>query len=200
MFRLSIIILLAINLSLISGCKSSDSAKNLKDETLPALGLARPFTLESSPTEQFISDDLDGRVWLVNFFFTSCPAVCPTLMAEVAKVHKHFANVNDFRIVSISVDPDRDTFPALKQYADKFAANSATWHFLRGPKPTVDQLIETGFKLVTGSEPDAHSPRLVLIDRKFQIRAYFDGLEPKVSDKVIKAVDSLLAEKITISQ
>jgi protein SCO1/2 len=166
-----------------------------KQSNLPELGLAKNFILNDIEAKPFNSDSLHGQIWLANFFFTKCQGICPTIMAEISKVSSVIDN-SDFNIISISIDPKNDTLSALKDYSDKFKADQVKWKFINGDMEVINPLIENGFKVnpVIKDAPQSHSTRIVLIDRNFQIRSYYDGLKPNISKEIISDVTKLLNE------
>jgi protein SCO1/2/putative membrane protein len=131
--------------------------------------------------------DLAGRVWVASFIFTHCPLSCPRITSVMKGLQAKLAGT-DVRLVSISVDPDRDTPAALAAYARTFGADADRWWFLTGPKDDLVRLIRERFKLglsiateseqQAGAEPITHSDRLVLVDRGNRIVAYFDSNDP----------------------
>ena len=160
------------------------TAEDLEDAAL-ASRAAFHLTERSGRT---ISDaDLAGRVWIASFIFTHCPLSCPRITSVMKSMQARLAGT-EVQLVSISVDPDRDTPKALDEYARKFAADPDRWWFLTGPTDDLVQLIRERFKLglsvTTESEQDgrgaaiSHSDRLVLVDHGNRIVAYFDSADP----------------------
>src|SRR5690606_24853087 len=96
-------------------------------------------------------------------------------------------------IVSITVDPKRDTPEALTRYAERFDGNGVAWHFLRGPLPTVQSLMQDGFRLASVDLPGGHTTRIVLVDRDGNIRGYYSGLEPPSLQELELDLQRLLA-------
>jgi cytochrome oxidase Cu insertion factor (SCO1/SenC/PrrC family) len=91
--------------------------------------------------------DLEGKIWIVSLIFTNCPEECPLMTAEMARLQSDLADMADVRLVSISVDPERDTPPILAQYADRFDADPQRWYFLTGDKRAIYRLAREGFRL-----------------------------------------------------
>jgi protein SCO1/2 len=170
----------------------------------PVLGVLPAFTLTDQRSQPFGSRELAGKIWVADFIFTSCQGVCPLLserMAEVGKRARHLGP--DFHLVSISVDPDRDTPERLAAYGARWGANPVSWSFLTGPEQAIQATVVDGFKVGAGKEPSRragasadggasfweifHGENLVLVDREMRIRGYFaptaEGL-----DKLMEAV------------
>jgi protein SCO1/2 len=164
------------------------------------LGGLPAFTLTDQRGQPFGSRELAGKIWVADFIFTSCQGVCPLLserMAEVGKRARHLGP--DFHLVSISVDPARDTPARLADYAARYGANPIAWSFLTGPEQAIQATVVDGFKVGAGKEraPGAaadggfweifHGEKLVLVDRQMRIRGYFDANAEGI-DKLMEAV------------
>jgi protein SCO1/2 len=165
------------------------------------LGGLPAFTLTDQRGQPFGSRELAGKIWVADFIFTSCQGVCPLLserMAEVGKRARHLGP--DFHLVSISVDPERDTPARLAEYAARYGANPIAWSFLTGPEQAIQATVVDGFKVGAGKEraPGAaadgggfwevfHGEKLVLVDRQMRIRGYFDANAEGI-DKLMEAV------------
>lgn len=126
-----------------------------------------------------------GKHWLLNFFFTSCPHICPAINGRVATLHREFANNDQLGFVSISIDPERDTPEELKKYAEKFGADHANrqWQLLRGEKVAVRKLIDE-LHLLASEELDKHTTRLILVSPEGKILKFYRGLEAESFKKL----------------
>jgi cytochrome oxidase Cu insertion factor (SCO1/SenC/PrrC family) len=116
-------------------------------ESLPPLGAVPEFSLVERSGRPATLADLRNRVWVADFVYTTCTDTCPLQTARMAALQAEFAAEPDFRLVSISVDPDRDTVAVLRKYADRFAADRDRWLFLTGSQATIYALVRDGFKL-----------------------------------------------------
>jgi protein SCO1/2 len=150
------------------------------------LGGLPAFTLTDQRGQPFGSRELEGKIWVADFIFTACQAACPLLserMAEVGRRARHLGP--DFHLVSISVDPDRDTPERLAAYAARYGANPISWSFLTGPQQAIQATVVDGFKVGAGKDRSGgadggfweifHGEKLVLVDRQLRIRGYFDA-------------------------
>jgi protein SCO1/2 len=171
----------------------SRAAEDLGDASLE-LGA---FHLTESSGRSIGDADLADRVWIASFIFTHCPLSCPRITSVMKGLQGKLAGTR-VQLVSITVDPDRDTPEALADYARKFEADPGRWWFLTGPKDDLARLIVGGFKLglatstaaeqQAGAEPITHSDRLVLVDRGNRVIAFFDSTDPaKIAELVAKA-------------
>jgi protein SCO1/2 len=140
------------------------------------------WSLVDQSGKPFGSEDLKGKVWIASFFFTRCPTVCPGLQAKLGAIEGHVVDLGDkIHLVSFSVDPEFDTPEVLRAYAEKRSANPARWHFLTGPRATLEELlmkkmfVDMGTaKPVAADKPDlidiSHSAKFALIDQNGQLR------------------------------
>ena len=164
------------------------------------LGGLPAFRLTDQLGQPFGSRELTGKIWVADFIFTACQAACPLLserMAEVGRRARHLGP--DFHLVSISVDPERDTPERLAAYAARYGANPISWSFLTGPQQAIQATVVDGFKVGAGKERSAgadggagfweifHGEKLVLVDRQLRIRGYFDAT-PDGINQLMEAV------------
>ena len=147
---------------------------------------APQFRLTDQAGRPFDSSALAGRVWLVDFIYTNCPDVCPVYLSPrmLQLQHEILAGnlVGRVDLVSISVDPQRDTPEVLQEYAARYGADPRIWHFLTGPDATLKALLQTGFKVgsVVKAETEhnlTHSSYFLLIDQSGKVRALYDATE-----------------------
>jgi protein SCO1/2 len=175
-------------------------------DSLPVVATLPPFELVDSSGNKVSRTDLDGQVWVADFIFTNCAGICPILSARMAELQKALIDgAVDARLVSISVDPARDSPDALRAYGERFKADPERWWFLTGERAALYDLIGKGFLLSvagrTQEEADAdggelitHSDRFVLVDRQGRIRGYYHGSDRESVAKLIGDVARLAAD------
>ena len=160
------------------------------------------FAFTERSGQPFDSASLLGKVWVADFFFTSCPGTCLMLSNRMKEIHRATAKSGDVRFISISTDPVADTPEVLRKYADSLGAD-ARWSFLTGARAAIFELSITGFKLaladaggVDVKEKIIHSTKLVLVDRHGWIRDYYDGVgdRPGEKERLLADIKRLLAE------
>lgn len=127
-------------------------------ERLGNFGVVPEFTLVERSERDVTRDDLLGQVWVVNFFYASCPDTCPLESAEMANLQRDVADAPEVRLVSISVDPEHDTPEVLRAYAQRFGADPERWLFLTGDKAAIIRLAQEGFHLSV-ADPGAEQPQ-----------------------------------------
>jgi len=144
---------------------------------------------------------ISGKVVLADFFFTSCPSICPQMTANLLKVQKAFAqNDSALQILSFTVDPLHDSVPRLKAYADRYHVNHDTWWFLTGDREQIYNLARHQFfVVVTGGDDGGadfiHTQKWVLLDKHRFIRGYYDGLDSNDIKRCVNDIALLMLEK-----
>jgi protein SCO1/2 len=130
------------------------------------------FVFTSQNNTPFTTSSMAGSTWLVSFFFTSCDGPCPFLNGQIAGYLTKFP---DLQALSITTDPDTDTPDVLARYAQTFNIPGDRWTFAQTSKDQMIKYGQTVLKLPVGEEPDAHSPRIVLLDSSGHIRGWYDS-------------------------
>lgn len=193
----------------------SEAKSELLLEGLKNFGAVPDFAFTERSGRKISIADLKGKVWVAQFFYTHCTDICPLTVPQMGLLHLEYLKDPEFRsaihFVSITVDPERDTPEVLSKYAEHFSADPQMWLFLTGDKDTTYRLAEQGFKLGIGEEKNPpevvkktgeekelfHSNRLILIDRKAQIRGYYSGIDAEAMVRLRRDLKTLLAEKLT---
>lgn len=150
------------------------------------------------------SKDLKGKIYVAEYFFTTCGTICPVMNAEMQRVQSAFKGNDDFRILSFTVDPQTDTVAQMKRYAEGHGADPAQWHFLTGDKKDLYKLARRSFFVLKPAEAQnqgdvgsdfIHTNYFVLVDTQKRIRGYYDGTNSKEVDKLIADIQKLMEEK-----
>jgi len=153
-----------------------------RSASVPVYGeMTGNYAFTGQDGQTFQTNSMLGSTWLVNFFFTSCHGPCPLMTSQIATV---MAKVPDLKVLSLTTDPETDTVQVLKSYSEKFKADSSRWTMARGEEKTLQQFGQDVLKLPVGEVPDAHSARIVLIDKMGQIRGWYDSQEAGVVAKL----------------
>ena len=150
-----------------------------------------------------------GKVYVVEFFFTTCPTICPKMTANMLKIQDKFYGNPNFGIASFSINPTHDTPEILKEYAKSHGATLKNWNFLTGDQATIYDLATKGFTLYAGENSAAeggfeHSGMFALVDQNGNIRsrvdkygnpiAFYDGLSPEGIKILKEDITKLLNE------
>lgn len=140
---------------------------------LPILGQIPGFQLTTQTGEAFDSKTLDGRIWVADFIYTTCPGPCPRMTSEMRGVQNATTATPGLKLVSFTVDPAHDTPPVLAEYAKRYKADPSRWYFLTGDQGLLNSLGRDGFKLNTVDGSLTHSTRFVLVDGQRRIRGFY---------------------------
>src|SRR5580704_16907157 len=162
---------------------------------LDLLGDIPQFELTAQSGLPFHSQTLEGKIWVADFIYTTCPGPCPRMTSQMREVQDAVLKLPDVRLVSFTVDPANDTPTVLAAYAKTHGASQSIWYFLTGPVPTLQLLDRDAFKLGNLDATMQHSTRFVLVDRQGRIRGYYDTSDSSSIPKLISDVTSLASER-----
>jgi protein SCO1/2 len=180
-----------------------------QEESLVTIGPAPKFELTNQDSQKVSNLTYEGKVFVIEFFFTSCPTICPKMNQSMLAIEKQFFGNPNFGIASISIDPEHDSASVLKNHAKVLGATSSNWHFLTGNKDYIFELANKGFNLYAGENSKVHggfehSGLFALIDKKGKIRCrkdkfgnpilYYDGLDLEGVQDIQEDIKLLLKE------
>ncbi len=199
------------------------NCQNKTDESLPLPFLGKPhmqqivangitkdtllphripyFKITNQYGTPFGAKDLTGKVYVTEFFFTSCPSVCPKVAKQMQAIHQQFSRESNFALVSFTLDTKYDTPNRLFDYAQKKEVNQSNWYFLTGEKETIYGLAEEGYYVAAYQDATRkkdnimHDGVLVLVDKKGHIRGMYDGKDADIIPRVKRAIKDLLVEE-----
>jgi protein SCO1/2 len=143
-------------------------------------------------------EDMAGKIYVADFFFTTCPTICPVMKKEMLRVYEQFKGEPNFRILSHSIDPSHDTQAVLKDYAEKLGVpDAATWNFLTGDQEKIFEIGQTSYLTTTMAddmEPGGflHSGAFLLVDQQGRIRGVYDGTKTEQVDRLLADIPKLL--------
>ena len=199
---------IALWMILLAGaCNGVDNEK----EKLPFLGRTEytetdtiyhtiaPFRFVDQDSNFVTNETFDGQIYVADFFFTSCPTICPVMKTQMLRIYEAYETDPEIGILSYSIDPTHDTVAVLKEFAERLGVKSEKWHFVTGEK---DKIFELGQKsyIVTAAEDSSepggyiHSGALILVDKERRIRGVYDGTIPEQVDRLIKDIERLKLE------
>ncbi|MEY4987615.1 MAG: hypothetical protein RL567_1394 [Bacteroidota bacterium] len=144
--------------------------------------------------------DMAGKIYIADFFFTSCPTICPKMKTQLLRIYERYAENDVIRILSHSIDPTYDTPSVLKQYATRLQVKSPRWNMLTGDKAAIYKLGEKSY-MVTAQEDKneaggfVHSGAFILVDKNRHIRGIYDGTQEAEVNHLIEDIEILLQEK-----
>lgn len=160
-----------------------------------------PFSFKNQLGQTYGSEQLKGKVYVAEYFFTTCGTICPKMNAQMQRVQAAMKSYPDFRIVSFTVDPETDTVEQMARYAKDHGADNARWHFLTGDKNDLYKLARRSFFVLKPAEAAnqgdvgsdfIHTNYFVLVDQEQRIRGYYDGTDAHEVDQLIHDAQRLL--------
>lgn len=160
----------------------------------------RDFTLTNQLNKQVSLSDLDGKIIVADFFFTSCPSICPTLTRSMKRLQDAFNKTDTVvRFLSFSVDPVRDSAERLNKYAHKYGINSDTWWLLTGDKDEIYDIAKKEFKAnIADTKIDTnfiHTEYFFILDKERVVRGWYNGLDSSHLNRLADDVVLLMLEK-----
>ncbi|MFC6998780.1 SCO family protein [Rufibacter roseus] len=205
----------AFGLAIFSACTSEP-----QERQLPILGPRTPDVkmVEGKPVVDtiyhtipdfaFLDQDsqwvtpktVEGKIYVADFFFTSCPSICPKMKSQMLRVYEKFKGNPNVALLSHSIDPRHDTVAVLRDYADRLGVKSDTWHFLTGDRDSIMDLAQKHY-FVTAMQDESvpggfeHTDGFLLIDEQRRIRGHYHGLDEEDVDRLMQDMELLLAEQ-----
>ena len=176
---------------------------------LVEIGPVPAFELTDQNDKKISDKDYLGKVYVVEFFFSTCPTICPKMNQSMLQLQEAFYGNPNFGLASITIDPEHDTAAVLKEHADLLGVKHYNWHFLTGDKEYIYNLANKGFNLYAGENNKAaggfeHSGLFALVDKEGKIRCrkdaqgnpilYYDGLETSGVEAIKEPIQKLLEE------
>lgn len=203
---------LALSLLIIFSCNSSPKKLPIYGERNPVSklvnGKEKVDTLyQSIPAFSFLNQDsvlitsksLDGKIYIADFFFTSCPSICPIMKKQMLRVYKEYEGNEQVKFLSHTIDPKHDSISVLKDYANKLGANSKQWYFLYGNRDSIYHIAKNSYMSISYEDKNTpggivHSGYFILVDKQKHIRGAYDGTNTEQVSQLIKDVQILLDE------
>lgn len=177
--------------------------KRLVDKSVQGQGRGHrtlPFSLVNQNGDTVTEQTLKGKIYVADFFFTTCPGICKDMAVQKRRLQKEFKNDDLFVLVSHSVTPEMDSVPVMKKYAELQGAIPGKWQLLTGDKKQIYRLARESYFAVldeggNGDEADfIHTENFVLVDREKRIRGFYDGTSGEEVDRLIEDVKLLERE------
>ncbi len=173
------------------------------------VGKAPQFSMVNQNGKTITNETYKGKVYVVEFFFSTCPTICPIMNANMKLLQDHFYAYSDFGILSVTINPENDTQAVLQAHAKQIGATHKNWHFLTGDKTAIFDMANKGFNLYAGENSNVaggfeHSGLFAIVDKEGNIRCrydengnpliYYDGLEKKGLEVLKQDIAILLKE------
>jgi protein SCO1/2 len=157
------------------------------------------FEFTNQYNQKVNQETVKNKIYVTEYFFTTCQSICPIMNTNLEKIYNEFKNDSDFLILSHTVDPENDSVPILRLYAEKHGATDSKWLFLTGNKSDLYKLARKGYLLNTeegkGDETDfIHTQNFALIDKEGHIRGFYDGTDSLEIVRLIQEIKLLKKE------
>jgi len=158
-----------------------------------------PFSFTNQYGETVTEKIVEGKIYVTDFFFTSCPTICPVMKKEMNKVYKEFKGNPELMILSHTIDPEHDTPQVLNTFAKDLGVEGNQWQFLTGPKENIYAIGQKSYLSAAQEDKTAeggflHSGAFILIDKEKHIRGMYDGTTDEGTQKLMKDIRILLDE------
>lgn len=172
------------------------------DPELPVLSTVPAFAFDNQDGRLITNKDLAGKVYVAEYFFTTCKGICPRMNDNIKKIAAEYAGQPDFRILSYTVDPENDSVGRMKRYSDSLGADDRSWWFLTGRKDSLYHLARSGYLLddpknnaLNIDEQFLHTQFVALVDKGGRVRKIYDALKQDELQELKKDITVLLKEK-----
>lgn len=158
------------------------------------------FSFVNQDSSIITNESIKDKIYVADFFFTSCPTICPKMKKQLLRVYDQFIDNDTVMIVSHSIDPKHDSVAVLREFSQALGVSSKKWHFLTGDKDAIYQLGEKSYMVTAGADKDApggyiHSGAFLLVDSDRRIRGVYDGTVPEQVDQLMLDIRTLLNEE-----
>ncbi len=172
------------------------------DVKLPVLTYVQPFSFVNQNNQIVTEKDVAGKVYVAEYFFTTCKGICPKMNTNMKKLFAGFKDEKGFLILSHTVDPETDSVPRMKRYADSLGAANSNWWFLTGKKDSLYRAARVSYLLDDPKNGNdkiedqfIHTQFFALVDKNGRVRKIYDGLKKDELDELEKDIPKLLSEK-----
>ncbi len=157
------------------------------------------FSFINQNGDSLSQNDVNGKIYVADFFFISCPTICPVMKKEMIRVFNAFKGDTALMLLSHTIDPVHDTIALLKQYATDLGSDGKQWQFLTGERERIYEMAEMGYYATAMPDSTApggfvHSGGFILVDRLSRVRGIYDGTDAKQVDQLIEDISVLKQE------
>lgn len=157
------------------------------------------YEFTNQTEEKITNDTYKNKIHVVNFFFTSCPGICPIIMNNLLEVQAEFKGASDFMMLSHSLDPKNDSPEVMKNYGERLGADFTMWNLVTGKPEDIHNMSRDGYKLAAAWDDKApgginHTERVTLVDKEGHIRGWYIGTDREEIDRLIEDIHRLKEE------
>ena len=189
-----LLLVIAFLAALLPGCSTEPK------EPLPVLGnIDTPYTFTNQDGTAVSQSVFSGAVYVADFFFTSCPTICPIMKSQMLRVYEKFKDNDQILLLSHSIDPEHDTVEVLNDYAARLGIEADNWRLVTGVKEEIyDTALRYGLAAMEDKNAPGgfiHSGSFILVDPQSRIRGYYRGTDKEAVDQLIKDIGRLIDER-----
>lgn len=158
------------------------------------------FTFVDQDSNVVTNKTYEGKIYVTDFFFTTCPTICPVMKTQMLRIYEKFKDNPEVGILSHTIDPRHDSVAVLKAYAKRLGVLGNFWHFVTGDRDKIYELGQKEYYVTAGEDSTAaggimHSGAFILVDKKRRVRGMYDGTQEKDVSRLMKDMDVLLKEE-----
>jgi protein SCO1 len=172
------------------------------EKNIPPISFVRPFSFTNQDGRTVTEKDVAGKVYVAEYFFTTCKGICPKMNRNMRLVYDKFKNENNFLILSHTCNPETDSVAQMKKYADSLGVNTSRWIFLTGRKDSLYNMARISYtiddpanNLKDIDDDFLHTQFWALVDRNGDVRKIYDGLKESEVNALMRDAEKLLKEK-----
>ena len=157
------------------------------------------FSFTNQDGETVTQETFKDKIYIADFFFTTCPTICPIMKTQMLRVYEKYKGNPDVLILSHTIDPKYDTVEVLHEFADRLGVSSDTWHFVTGDQDKIYDIGQNSYMVTAREDPDEpggylHSGAFLIVDKQRRIRGIYDGTKAEKVDILMKDINKLLKE------
>lgn len=207
----SSVFLFSLLLLVLAGCQSNDKlpilgnreavTKQIDGKTVvdTVYKTIPDFRFASQYGDTITAQNTNGKIYVADFFFTTCPTICPKMKVQLKRVYAKYKGNPEVMLLSHSIDPNHDTVPVLKEFAEALGVTGRQWLFLTGDREKIYDIAENAYLVTAKADSSAaggvvHSGAFVLVDKDKRIRGIYDGTTEDGVDRLMTDMGKLLAE------
>ena len=160
------------------------------------------FIFTNQEGERVTNETFRGKVDVADFFFTSCPTICPIMKTQMLRVYEQFKDIPEVMMLSHTIDPEHDSVEVLHEFADRLGVSADKWHFVTGDMEDIYDIGQNSYMVTAREDPDEpggylHSGAFLIVDKERRIRGIYDGTVPEKVDLLMEDLEILLKEYTT---
>ncbi|NJN28489.1 MAG: SCO family protein [Cyclobacteriaceae bacterium] len=159
----------------------------------------RDFSFTDQDGNQVTQDTFEDKIYVTDFFFTTCPTICPIMKSQMLRVYERFKDHPEVLFLSHSIDPRHDSVAVLHEFAQRLGVDSEKWHFVTGDQDEIYDIGQNSYMVTAREDPDEpggylHSGAFLLIDKQRRVRGIYDGTKEEKVNLLMEDIEKLLSE------